>query len=83
MLVNVLQLFPLLLVKVEEAIQSFDRFEWSFIHAVSASNHIDVAIVEYSHSMGVSGLFEVTDLSPFVLANVVDFTFLRSLIRVL
>ena len=51
MLIDMLELLPLLLVEVEEAIKTFNALQWCFIHAVSSTDYINISLVQHCHSM--------------------------------
>ena len=78
-----LELLPLLLVEVEEAIKTLNALQWRFIHAVSSTDYINISLVQHCHSMVVPWLFKIADFCPFVLGNIIHFTFFGRLIRIL
>lgn len=81
--VHVLKTLPLLLVKVQETIKSFDWFKRCFVHAVSSTNHVNISTVEHSHSVVVAWLLQVANFCPLVLWNVIHFALFGCLIWVL
>ena len=79
-LVDVLELLPLLLVEIQEAIKSLNGFEWSLIHAVSSSDHVNIPSIKHGHSVVVSWLLQIANISPLVFRDIVHLALLGGLI---
>lgn len=71
-----------MLIKCLISIKSLDGFQGCLIHAVSATDHINVSWFNYGHSMVMPRLLKVTNFCPFILWNIINFTFLGCVIRI-
>lgn len=83
MFVDVLQLFPFLLPEVQETVESLDGFERRLVQRVSSADDVEVSAVEHSHGVVVSRLFQVANIGPLVLRDVINLASFAALIGVL
>ena len=74
---------PARLEKVVASVKTLNTIEGLFVLGIAATNAVNVAVLEYTDSMVVARLGELSDLGPLVLGHFIDLTLLGSLVRVL
>jgi hypothetical protein len=83
MFVYVLKLLPLLFIKVEETVKTFDGFKRCFVHRITSSYNVEIPTVKNSNGVVMSWLFQITNFCPLIFRYIINFALFTGLIRVL